>query len=889
MMQLPPELLGSFYLGAEHDLDSGQSSQTAINYDARDLTTHAVCVGMTGSGKTGLCVSLLEEAALDKLPAIVIDPKGDVSNLMLQFPKLEAQDLQPWIDPDEARRAGQPLEDYAQTAAQAWQAGLAEWGMGPERIRALSESADFNIYTPGSDSGLPVSILGSLAAPALDFERHAESIRERISGTVVALLGMVGIEADPIRSREAILLSNIMEHFWRRDQDVDLTRLITSIQNPPVRQMGVFDVDVFYPQQERFQLAMTFNNLVAAPAFQGWLAGDALDVDKLLYTSTGQPRHSIFYLAHLSDSERMFFVTLLLENVLTWMRRQTGTTSLRALLYFDEIFGFFPPVAEPPSKRPLLTLLKQARAVGLGCVLVSQNPIDIDYKGLSNAGTWFIGKLQTERDKERVLQGLQGAISKAGGDAGRVDYKSLIGRLGSRLFLMHNVHRDLPLVFQTRHALSYLRGPLTKPQVQQLMEAKKKVAGPRSKVTGLRSQTADSESQGAEPKSQVSGLRSQSAESQSSAFVSQGAEPPLQPETSNLEPYSPVPPALDPGVTQVYAPVSVSQQEAVRQLNADVGRALVVEDVRLAYDPGIVGGAIVRFADRKQGINTQVEHVLLAPAPEVTGGTSWEAAEALPMHLSDLSGQAERAGLEQEPLFAPAPAGADSAREIASLARALQDWLYHNSRLTLAAHPELGLVQVPNETEREFKIRVQQAARERRDAEVDALERKHAASIKKLEAKLRKHERNLFAIEAEHRARKQESTIVLGESVLNFFVGRRSHTRAISVIARKQRLAGQAEIEVEETEQEIADLEKEIRTLQSELQETTEEITHKWDAALDDLTTQEFLPKRADVDVRLTALAWLPSWLIRYRLRAGGAQARSHTASVAAYPLPEQV
>ena len=415
-MLAPPEHLGSFFLGAEYDLQSTQRRDTAFDFDARDLTTHAICVGMTGSGKTGLCITLLEEAAIDGVPALIIDPKGEMANLLLQFPDLRAEDFEPWVNPDDARRQGQTLPNYAQATADRWRDGLARWGLGSDRIRLLQRSADFAVYTPGSDAGLPISILGSLAAPALDFDAHAETLRERISGTVSALLGLVGVDADPIRSREAILMATLFEHFWRQQQDMDLSALIQAIQDPPVRQMGALDVDTFFPPKERFDLAMSFNNLIASPSFQTWLKGEALDIERLLFTSDGRPRHSIFYLAHLSDNERMFFVTLLLENVITWMRHQTGTTSLRALLYFDEIFGFFPSRSEPPSKRPLLTLLKQARAFGLGCILGAQNPIDIDYKGLTNAGIWFLGRLQAERDKERVLHGLRGAIAEVGGE-----------------------------------------------------------------------------------------------------------------------------------------------------------------------------------------------------------------------------------------------------------------------------------------------------------------------------------------------------------------------------------------------------------------------------------------------------------------------------------------
>ncbi|MGA7306662.1 MAG: DUF87 domain-containing protein, partial [Rhodothermales bacterium] len=402
------EKLGSFYLGSTYDLDNDAVVGPQIHYDARDLTTHAVCVGMTGSGKTGLCVDLLEEAALDRIPAIIIDPKGDMGNLLLHFPELRAADFEPWVNEDDARRKDLSVEDFASASANLWREGLAKWGISSDRIRALDTSVKFDVYTPGSDSVRPVNILGSLRAPD---EPDAEALRERIAGTTGALLGLVGIDADPVQSREMILLSVLFEHFWAKGEDIDLGLLVRSVQDPPVRKFGVFDVDAFLPEQDRFKLAMSLNNLMAAPSFAPWLSGSTLDIDNILYTSDGKPKHSIFYIAHLSEPERMFFVTLLLNALVTWMRRQPGTTSLRALLYFDEVFGFLPPVAMPPSKRPLLTLLKQARAFGLGTVLVTQNPVDIDYKALSNAGTWFIGRLQSKQDQQRLLEGLKTAAA----------------------------------------------------------------------------------------------------------------------------------------------------------------------------------------------------------------------------------------------------------------------------------------------------------------------------------------------------------------------------------------------------------------------------------------------------------------------------------------------
>jgi len=469
-----PERLGSFYLGSGFDLEKNAVVGPQLHYDARDLTTHAVCVGMTGSGKTGLCVGLLEEAAIDQIPAIIIDPKGDMGNLFLHFPELQPKDFRPWINEDDARRKALSVDEFAVATSALWRKGLAEWGITSERIHTLSRSVEYAVYTPGSESVRPVNVLGSLRVPpSLD----AEAMRENITGTAGALLGLVGIDADPVKSQEAILLSVLLEHFWSNGQDVDLGLLVRSVQDPPVRKFGVFDIDSFLPAQGRFELAMALNNLMASPSFSAWLSGSPLDIDALLYRPDGTPRHSVFYIAHLSEPERMFFVTLLLNAVVAWMRRQPGTTSLRALLYFDEVFGFLPPVAMPPSKRPLLTILKQARAFGLGAVLVTQNPVDLDYKALSNAGTWFIGRLQSKQDQQRLLEGLKAAPAT---DAASSLAES-IGQLKSRVFIMNNVHDVGPVTFHTRWAMNYLRGPMTRVQLKGLVQSESQEESPATR------------------------------------------------------------------------------------------------------------------------------------------------------------------------------------------------------------------------------------------------------------------------------------------------------------------------------------------------------------------------------------------------------------------------
>ncbi len=466
------EKLGAFYLGRPVDDPAG----APLLYDSRDLVTHAVCVGMTGSGKTGLCLALLEEAAMDGVPAIIIDPKGDLGNLLLTFPELRGEDFRPWIIEEDARRKGMEPEAWAAKQAETWTAGLASWGQSGERIRSLRQKAEFSIYTPGSSAGIPVNLVNAFRAP--EDCSDAEALGERVQTAVAGLLGLMGMSADPSKSREGAFLSAIFTTEWKAGNDLDLGGIITKIQQPPFERVGVLDLEAFFPAKDRFEMVLALNTLLASPGFAAWNSGEALDIARLLRTDDGRPRHAIFSIAHLDDAQRMFFVSLLLNEVVSWMRQQSGTTSLRAIVYMDEIFGYLPPVANPPSKLPMLTLLKQARAFGVGVVLATQNPVDLDYKALANTGTWFIGRLQTERDKARVIEGLLGSSSKLS----KSELEALLAGLGSRKFLLNNVHEEAPVVFESRWVMSYLRGPLTRDQIKTLMAGKKPSIAPTVQV-----------------------------------------------------------------------------------------------------------------------------------------------------------------------------------------------------------------------------------------------------------------------------------------------------------------------------------------------------------------------------------------------------------------------
>ena len=465
------EKLGAFYLGKRYDADAGKVTDDLVLYDAKDLTTHAVIIGMTGSGKTGLGIGLIEEAAMDNIPVIAIDPKGDLGNLMLTFPGFKPESFRPWINTRAASDKGQTLDEYAAGQAALWKKGLGDWGQDGKRIRRFRDKTEVSIYTPGSNAGQPVSVLRSFSAPPDAVLDDGDLYRERVQATATGILALLGIDADPISSREHILISHILDHAWQQGQDLDVATLIGEIQAPPIQKIGVMDLDSFFPSKDRFALAMQLNNLLAAPGFGVWMEGEALDSGRLLYTEAGKPRISVMSIAHLDENERMFFVAMLLNDLISWMRAQQGTSSLRAILYMDEIFGYMPPTANPPTKRLLLTLLKQARAYGLGLVLSTQNPVDLDYKGLSNTGTWFIGRLQTERDKARVMDGLEGAA--LGGEFDKQKMEQTLAGLGKRRFLLHNVHEDEPVIFNTRWVMSYLAGPMTRDQIRTLMSDRK--------------------------------------------------------------------------------------------------------------------------------------------------------------------------------------------------------------------------------------------------------------------------------------------------------------------------------------------------------------------------------------------------------------------------------
>lgn len=836
----------TFYLGKLFDPQISKLTNKTLEYDSADLTTHAVVTGMTGSGKTGLCIALLEEAALNGIPAIIIDPKGDLTNLLLHFPELLPSDFQPWIDPEVVRRAGTTPEKAAEEAASSWKKGIEEWGMDQARIMDLKNAVNFAVYTPGSDAGIPVSVLSSLTAPDLDWESNREVLRERISSTVTALLGLVGMnDLDPIRSREHILLSNIFEEHWSKKQDISLEELILQIQNPPFAKLGAFPVDSFFPQKERTELAMIVNNILASPAFEAWREGQSLDIQSLLFTKEGTPRHSIFYLAHLSDGERMFFTTLLLSAVETWMRTQKGSTSLRAILYMDEIYGYLPPTANPPSKQPLLRMLKQARAFGLGILLATQNPVDMDYKGLSNTGTWFIGKLQTERDKNRLLDGLE---SLAGGIP-RAQMDKLISSLGKRVFVMNNVNEKAPVLFQTRWVLNFLAGPMTRQQIPDLNALVGAKSTPQTKPQIVSAPVIDSLPKQKPPVDHV-----QPISVPTSALETNGKPSTMVGKTNGATSTKPPVPA---GVREYYLPQNYSLSEALQAAKRTQSFGGSIQGT--VYRPVLLASAQIRILDRKFNVDTEMTKSALVTTLDRRGIVRWDefpyAGPSLDK-IGTLPVDSARYASIEPPL--------NESKLLASLQKDFTDWAFRNSEVTARANTKLKIFAGPDVTAADFMKQCADAAREACDAEIEKKTSSIERKIKTLESKLGREESELREDQAELQNRNIESYANLAELGASLF----GLTRKKSVTTQftKHRLAQSAKAQVQESQETIARLSNELERLERERDSLESEINKRWGSIVSEFDEVAIKPKKTDVYVNIFGVAWMPYYIVQ----AGG-------------------
>lgn len=834
-----------FYLGREYNLKSKEMGKNVM-YDAHWLTTHGVVVGMTGSGKTGLCVSLLEEAALDGIPCIIVDLKGDLCNLLLTFPELKPDDFKPWLDEEIAKRKKVTIDQLSEQTAELWKKGLGDWGQQPDRVQRLKDAAEWRIYTPGSEVARPVSILQSFAAPQGDLTR--EELNERVDSTTTALLGLTKISGDPLQSREHILVANLLLNAWTKGQDMDLARIISQIQDPPISRIGAFEVDTFYPQAERLKLAVALNNILASPSFATWILGEGLDFDKILRSPEGKPRQSIFYLAHLEESQRMFFLTLLLSEFLSWTRSQPGTNSLRALLYVDEVFGYLPPhPGNPPSKQPFLTLLKQARAFGVGVLLATQNPVDLDYKALTNAGTWFVGKLQTERDKARLLEGLQGVANAAGTLADKSELDKTISALGNRVFLMNCVHEGKPRVMHTRWALSYLAGPMTREQLKKLPSSVLKddpgktgtaasgsVNITLTKEGGCNKASCPAASLPATTKfcSECGGKLVPKTAPAEVAFKKEMQTQVSQADTNNA---SHVAPILSVGVTQYYLkPVPLASRP---------GQTV---SAKLVYQPCLLGVGQVSLTNSRAGIVVDRTYRLICDAPESGQGAKWGEAQSVGDALNSTPESVEAS-------WQDIPKGLNDVKRLKDLQKEFSDYLYNNVDFTVFHNKGLSLTSEDNETHEAFLERCKNFAQQEAEKEAAELLQRKADQ----EMKSQKSASTMTTAQQEYNRLAQQGTSILGQ----LFNWNRSQ---------------QQEMQKADAGRRYYEAKSEFDAAQKQVQELTEQmsvIADKWKRkAFAELKEIKLTAKRSDIKISQFGIAWVPYWNAGGRLVAGFAK-----------------
>jgi hypothetical protein len=797
--------MAELFVGGLVDPATHEKTGEEVRLKSEDFTTHGVIVGMTGSGKTGLGVVLIEEVLSAGLPVLLVDPKADLTNLCLTFPGLSAAEFRPWIDESQAAAAGVTPDEFAAQQATAWKDGLAGWDYGPDQISALRAACDFTIYTPGSQSGVAMNIVGSLQVPGTD---DAEIVGDEIEGFVSGLLGLVGIDADPLSSRDHILLANLIQHSWSSGSSLDLPTLVAMVQQPPLRKLGVFELDQFFPPDERTKLAMKLNGLLASPAFAAWGAGEPLDIQSLLYTAEGRPRCAIVTTAHLSDEERQFVTSLLLSKLVTWMRRLSGTTDLRALLYMDEVAGYLPPTANPPTKKPIMTLMKQARAFGVGVVLATQNPVDVDYKALSNAGTWMIGRLQTERDKKRLLDGMSAA-------AGGVDVNAVgdtISGLAKREFVLRRAGKDQPEVFTTRWAMSYLRGPLTRDQIKQLT-GDQPAAAP----------AAEAPSAGATP-----------AETPVAAPAAAASAD----DTTSVMP-------------KVADGVAVRWVDVAAPWLAEVGGS----STGTVAEAGLVARVALRYDETKADlVHDQEYEAVLFPLAAHVDVTRAVAADYDERDLRDVAPDGWTYRLSDAPL--------DRSAFFKDVERDLVDHLARSLTMEIPVNPDLKLYGRAGEDAEGFTTRCLQAADERADAEIAKLRDKYEKKASTLRGRIEAATDAAGVAADQQQARERDNLLSSAGSILGGLLGgRRSRGGLLGQLGRAagRKTRGTAGTSrVEAAQNKVARLQDELEDVEAELAEEVTEIDARWMGIAKNVSTMAITLERTDVKVTQLALAWIP-------------------------------
>lgn len=779
------------FLGETVDPEAHERTGDRLDYDPADLTTHGVIVGMTGSGKTGLGVVLLEEALRNGIPTLVLDPKGDMTNLALRFPGLSADEFAPWVPEG---------SDAAETSTM-WKDGLASWGLDGSHIEGLAGSSDVTVYTPGSSAGVPLNLIGSLAAPSSDDE---EAINDEIEGLVSGLLSMVGITADPLSSPEHILLTNLVARSWNEGKSLDLGQLVQQIQDPPIRKLGVLELDSFYPEKERTKLAMKMNGLLASPSFAAWAEGVPLDMDQLLSTDDGAAC-SVIYLAHLSEEERQFVVTLLLSKLVTWMRGQSGTPNLRALVYMDEVFGYVPPTAAPPAKKPILTILKQARAFGVGMVLSTQNPVDLDYKAISNAGTWMIGRLQTERDVGRLKDGLENS-------SGDVDVDALTGTisgLGKREFVLHTTKGTEPKVFTTRWALDYLAGPLTKDQVGSL-PGQPDADTVASAATSAAPAAAPADERPVEVADDEVTVAPEAADGVTVRWIDPAA--PWLPEVGG-----------DPDST--------------------------------SYQVGLAARIELLFDDTKADLRHTEEFECVA----VDLGDTFDADQIVAVDYDDRD---LREVAPERAAYRLPDAPIDTKTYFTKAEKAIKDKLYRDQTVTVLANAELKLYSRPGESEEDFVARCQTAADAAADEDAAKIRKRLESKMSTVQKAIEREEIRIRELEAKAADSKQHELISGAGDLLGSLLGGKKSAKSIlgkvkGVSSRRKQSSAAAD-RVESALAKVEQKGMELGDLEAELADAIADIAAEWDDKAAEVEEMEVGLEKTDISVTQLALIWLP-------------------------------
>ena len=771
------EKAGLFYLGKEIDPETLEATEILTLLKNKNFTTHAAIIGMTGSGKTGLGIDLLEEAAIDRIPSIVIDPKGDMGDLLLTDPQFRPESFLPWIEA-EARSRGEDPHKLAEATAQMWKEGLESWGQDSERV-ARFQAVPKTIYTPGSRAGVPIDLAASLRRPPEAILSDSDDFANYLQSTVAGLLALLDIEADPLESKEYILLAQLLSRTWSAGEDLDIQTLVGRIVKPPFKKIGVLPLESFYPEKERFRFATRFNAVIASPNFVNWLSGEGLEIERLLYDEAGNAKISIFSIAHLSDEERMFFVTLLLNRLIAWMRTQSGTGRLRALLYMDEIYGFFPPVKNPPSKAPMITLLKQARAYGLGVVLSTQNPVDLDYKGLSNIGTWCIGRLQTRQDIERVIDGLGGKTDE---QLSRQSIARLLANLPKRAFFLKSSHLQGIRLFGTRWAMSYLKGPLSKEEIARLMEGKKPLPEESGPITtGLK---ADMESRA---------------------------------------------PVLDPSIPQRFEPDPTPTHR---------------------YSPCLAARASLAFHDARRGIDESVECSVVLPLAPEAEAPDWAQAEP-----EDLPFERWPAKAPSRARFLPLPSFLARDKALKKSAATLREVLYAQERLTLYRCRKLRMESDPNESEAQFKIRVEDHLRELKEEAIDKVRERYAAKETRLQERLRRAQERVDKEEADQTG----SLISVGASILSaLFGGRGPSAGKIGTAINRSGRVLKERGDVSRARERVQELQEKLEELAEELEEKIDTADEKYSPENYPIESFALRPRKSDIRIESIVLLWRP-------------------------------